>query len=71
MNLYLEIFGFYSGRYVENDENEVFYIYNKNNNIYKLFKDKKSILFIMKNFLWEYQCVYWFMIINDLLVGMY
>lgn len=70
-NLHLETFGFYSGRHAENNENEVFYIHNKNNNIYKLSKDKKSTLFIMKNSSWEYQCVYWSMITNDLLVGMY
>lgn len=70
-NLHLETFGVYSGRHAENSDNELFYIHNNNNNIYKLSKDKKNTLFIMKSSSLEYQCVYWSAITNDLLVGMY
>lgn len=68
-DMFLEMVGNGSGKYIVNSDNELFYIYS-NNNIYKLLKDMKNIWFIKKCFFWIYRCIYWFMIINDLLVGM-
>lgn len=44
-DLFLEMFGNCSGRYVVNSDNEFFFIYS-NNNIYKLVKDVKNICLI-------------------------
>lgn len=58
------------GIYIVNSDSELIYIDNENN-IKKLFKDKKVIMiFLVNNFMWWLLCIYWFEFIDSLLVGM-
>lgn len=60
------------GLYIVNGESELIFI-NLKLKIRKLLKDmKKIIIFIERvDFIWVLLCVYWFLYIVDLFVGMY
>lgn len=63
---------FLFGFYIVNKDGELIFI-DYNYNINKLLNDMKIIIVFIerKYFIWILMCVYWFLFIGDLLVGVY
>lgn len=66
----MDFFYFYYGVYIVNSKDEIFYI-DRDNVIKKILDYKEMIIFKWFKNLYRNYCVYCFLFIGDLLVGMY
>lgn len=65
-------FLFCGGVYIVINESELIYI-ERYSDINKLLSDLRIIILIFRliNLVWRFNCVYWFLLIRDLLIGIY
>lgn len=65
-------FLFCGGVYIVINESELIYI-ERYGDINKLLSDLRIIILIFRliNLVWRFNCVYWFLLIRDLLIGIY